>query len=321
MVRIKIVGAGQLGSRHLQALQAIEQPLDIHVIDTSPAALEVARERFRSVPSKVHHEIRFSSVIEPTNVTDVAIVATNADIRRAVTNQLLDASGVRYLVLEKLLFSRPEDYVGFESMLESCGTRAWVNCPMRMMVPYEQIRAELRGSPVNYRVTGSNFGLVTNAIHYLDHVAHLTGCPEFSVNHTGLDATPVKSKRVGFLELNGRLVADFADGSRCEVVCSADGDTPVLVEIFGRNARYIVRENEGCVWLSSAESGWAWSERSARISYQSELTTRIVETLLRENSCPLSPIGESISIHRQLLDGLMPVVRAALVDVNEYPFT
>lgn len=75
------------------------------------------------------------------------------------------------------------------------------------------------------------------------------------------------------------------------------------------------------MWFSGAENQWAWSERSTRIPYQSELTTRVVETLLKEDVCPLSPLGESILIHRQLLDGLMPVVRAAQSGINEYPFT
>jgi hypothetical protein len=233
---------------------------------------------------------------------------------------LLEVSAVRFLILEKLLFTRPGDRHAFQRVIDD-GLLAWVNCSMRMMPPYEAIRAELGTGPIDYRVSGSRYGLVTNAIHYIDHVAHLSGCTDFELDARGVEGLPVPSKRPGFLELNGRLVAHFADGSRCDVVCYADGAAPMLIEIFTPERRYVVRESEGRMWSASAEGQWSWEERDARIPYQSEMTTQVVESLLATGRCALSPLADSLRLHGLLLDPLVAELHRRQPAIEHFPFT
>lgn len=321
MNRIAIIGAGQLGSRHLQALRAIDTPLEIHVVEPSATSSQVARERYEATPSAAAHRIHFYADPESAGPLDLAIVATNSNVRRAVVEKLLDACGARMLVLEKLLFTQHADYGAVEGRLASAGAQAWVNCPMRVMPPYERIRESLGVGPIHYRVIGSQYGLVTNAIHYLDHVVHLTGCEEFVVDTAGLDKAPIASKRPGFLELTGTLLARFSDGSRCEVTCLPTGTLPVVVEISNDRHRFIVRESEGKLWQSSLDSKWAWEERDARIPYQSEMTTGVVKQLIAGGRCPLTPYATSARTHLQLLEPLLAFVRGTDPKVSGYPFT
>ena len=321
MFRIKIIGAGQLGSRHLQALKGVTQPLDIQVIDPSSTSLQVAQERYESVPSNQAHKIAFSTSFDRTDGTDVAIIATNSDVRRKALESLFGASKTKLLVIEKLLFNQRADYAEIESKLAETGAKAWVNCPMRVMPVYENIRANIAVTPISYRVTGSQFGLVTNAIHYIDHVAHLCGCSEFELDTSGLDGNTIPSKRPGFLELNGTLVARFADGSRCEITCYSTGTAPVVVEIFNEKYRYVVRESEEKLWHSGESSKWAWVEQDAPIPYQSQITTKVIESLLNTGDCGLTPYATSARIHLQLLDPLLELVRSQSPEKNGYPFT
>ena len=321
MKRIAIIGAGQLGSRHLQALKAIDTPLDIHVVEPSSASSQVARERYEATAAAAAHTIHFHASPESAGPLDAAIVATNSNVRRGVVEKLLDASGARVLVLEKLLFTEGDDYAAIEGRLANARAQAFVNCPMRVMPPYEHIRENLGGGPIHYRVTGSNYGLVTNAIHYLDHVVHLTGCNEFVVDTAGLDEAPIASKRPGFLELTGTLLARFADGSRCEVTSLAAGTVPVVVEISNERHRFIVRESEGKLWRSGQQAKWAWEEGDARIPYQSEMTTAVVKQLMATGTCLLTPFGVSSRTHLQLLEPLLAFVRGTDPKVTGYPFT
>ncbi|MEI7432036.1 MAG: hypothetical protein WCL27_16435, partial [Betaproteobacteria bacterium] len=321
MFKVKLIGAGQLGSRHLQALKGVKHPLDIQVIDPSAASLQVAKERYDAVPSALAHQISFSTSFDRTDSTDIAIVATNSDVRRKALESLFDASETKLLVIEKLLFNQRADYAVVESKLAKIGAKAWVNCPMRVMPVYEQIGVNIAATPISYRVTGSQFGLVTNAIHYIDHVAHLCGCTEFKLDTSGLDRTPIPSKRPGFLELNGTLVARFTDGSRCEITCYPSGTAPVVVEIFNEKTRYVVRESEGKLWLACEGSKWAWAEQDAPIPYQSQITTKVIESLLNSGDCGLTPYATSARIHLQLLDPLLELVRAQSPEINGYPFT
>ena len=321
MKRIAIIGAGQLGSRHLQALKAIDTPLDIHVVEPSASSSQVARERYEAIPGAAAHTIHFHAISESVGPLDAAIVATNSNVRRAVVEKLLDNGGARVLVLEKLLFTQREDFSAVEGRLAGAGAQAWVNCPMRVMPPYERIRESLGGGPIHYRVTGSQYGLVTNAIHYLDHVVHLTGCEEFVVDTSGLDKAPIASKRPGFLELTGTLLARFADGSRCEVTSLAGGTLPVVVEISNDRHRFIVRESEGKLWQSSQDSKWAWEEREAAIPFQSQMTTGVVRELIATGKCSLTPYAVSARTHLSLLEPLLAFVRGTDPKVTGYPFT
>jgi predicted dehydrogenase len=321
MFKIKIIGAGQLGSRHLQALKGVKQPLDIQVVDPSAASLQVAKERYEAVSSEQAHQISFSTSFDRTDATDVAIVATNSDVRRKALMSLFDASKTKLLVIEKLLFNQRADYAVVGSKLAETGAKAWVNCPMRVMPVYEQIRENIAVTPISYRVTGSQFGLVTNAIHYIDHVAQLCGCSEFELDTSGLDCNPIPSKRPGFLELNGTLVARFADGSRCEITCYPTGTAPVVLEIFNEKNRYVVRESEGKLWYSGESSKWAWLEQAAPIPYQSQITTDVIESLLSTGDCGLTPYETSVRIHLQLLDPLLELVRSQSPETTGYPFT
>jgi GFO/IDH/MocA oxidoreductase family protein len=325
MQSVVLIGAGQLGSRHLQALKGVETPLDIHVVEPSGDAARVARERYDAVEAKAAHRVTFHeavSAVPAITAIDVAVVATNADRRAEAVRMLLDRTRVRYLVLEKLLFARREDYAGIADRVAAAGARAWVNCSMRIMPTYERIRQELGGGPLHYRVTGSNYGLVTNAIHYLDHVVHLTRCESFALDTSGLDPRPIASKRPGFLELTGTLLARFTDGSRCDVTSFAAGAAPHLIEVTTPRARFIVREGEGRLWRSTEAQQWAWQESAAPIPRQSEMTTWLASDLLAKGECGLAPFAGSVKTHLQLLDPLQEFVRANAPQASTaYPFT
>lgn len=321
MFNIAIVGAGQLGSRHLQALKVVRHPLKIQVIDPSELSLKVAKERYDSVPSEKDHKISYSTHFEPSSGIDIAIVATNSNVRRKALDSLFNASLIKNLVLEKLLFNNRKDYEEVGDKLTQTGTKAWVNCPMRVMPAYEKIKATLSKSPISYRVSGSQFGLVTNAIHYLDHAVHLSGCENFELDTNCLNINPIESKRAGFLELNGALTARFADGSRCEVICYASGSAPVVVEIFNEKNRFFVRESEGKLWHSSENSQWAWLEQEAPIPFQSQITAGVVESLLTTGTCGLTPYATSTRVHLGLLDPLLEFLRMSSPETTEYPFT
>lgn len=318
---VKIIGAGQLGSRHLQALHAVKTPLYIEVIDPSPASLAVARERYEVLGENSIHRISFLPKLSGGQPTDIAIVATSSNVRRKVVQELLSVTPVKFAILEKLLFDVREDYAAVASLLDRSVTRAWVNCPMRVMPVYERIRANLQGAPVSYRVTGSQFGLVTNAIHYIDHVCHLTSCTDYQLVTDGLDKTPIASKRAGFLEFNGTLIARFTDGSQLEVVCYPNGNAPVVVEIFNATQRYIVRESEGKLWSSSCAAGWTWQQEDALIPYQSQITAGVVDSLLATGECGLAPYSVSAKLHLALLEPLLAVVQIKTPKAATFQFT
>jgi predicted dehydrogenase len=320
---IFIVGAGQLGSRHLQALKAVDEPLAITVIDPAAAALATARERYEAVPGGSGHRVRFLQEIPDAFApVDLAIVASNADARRAIVQRLLERGPVRCLILEKLLFDRREDYDEVPPLLRRAGVTTWVNCSMRTMPFYAAARVDFAAGPLLYTVAGSRFGLITNVIHYLDHIAYLTGELRFTLDTAGLLLPPVASKRPGFLELDGTLTARFANGCTGVFTCFPGGGLPVVVEICSPERRLICREGEGKAWVATAAAQWAWQELDAAIPYQSQMTAQVVRDILATGACDLVGLDDSVRLHLQLLEPLQQfLVAKGGAAGGRYPFT
>lgn len=322
---VYIIGAGQLGSRHLQALKAVPVPLSITVVDPNGSSLQTAKERYEAVQASnaPEHEMTFSQTIPAADAkVQLAVVATNANVRREVIEQTLAGNQVQYFILEKLLFQRKADYPAMEKLLSKRQVRAWVNCSMRTMPFYADLRKITDNGKVDLTVTGGQYGLVTNAIHYLDYIAYLTNCNDYSLDTSQLLPEVIPSKRPGFSELNGALYATFTDGSTAHLRCYPAGTAPTQVTVSNEYFRCISRESEKRAWLAEAKTEWKWQDIAADIPFQSAMTTKVVGELLASGSCPLTSFSESVRTHLQLLEPLQVFLQThGQESTDYYPFT
>lgn len=308
MLNAVIVGAGQIGSRHLQALALLAQPANIWIVDPSTQSLDVARERWLQVADRtVQHDVVFAQQMTdlPARI-DVAILATNANVRRAALEELLARSSVRFAVLEKVLFQSLQDLDDVQNWLDRSKTKAWVNCPRRMWSFYQDVRAMMMRSPLrNVSVEGSSWGLCCNTIHFLDLAAWIVGSADVDLQADGLDPEIIKSKRSGFIEMTGDLTGRWKNGPSLHVSSWAAGDSPFLLQLRGDDAIVIVREDEGRAWISERSSSWKWSERPLMQERQSQLSHVFVNSLVTTGNCDLTPYSESAALHRAMLKPML----------------
>ena len=134
MYQIVIIGVGRIGIRHLQALENIQLPISITLVDPSKQSLAIAKQRFEQVFEKIYiQQISYVPSIKLIkNAIDVAIIATTADIREQVIIELLMQKSVRFLILEKLVFQSVASFQRVQNLLWNQGINTWVNCPRRM---------------------------------------------------------------------------------------------------------------------------------------------------------------------------------------------
>lgn len=320
---IFIIGAGQLGSRHLQALKSVDTPLDITVVDPSNDSLKTARERYEGVPGVQTHRVAYLNDIPASfDAVDIAIVPSNSNVRRLIVETLLGNGHVRSIVLEKLLFDTKEDYQHIQQLFKERNVAAWVNCSMRTMPFYAGLKKQFEGAPFVYSVTGSQFGLITNAIHYIDHIAYLSGGNSYEIDTRMLQYPPIESKRKGFLEINGTLTVHFSNGSTGVFTCFPDGSLPIMVEIASPGTRVISKEWEGRALVSEKKVDWKWREVEAAIPFQSQMTTKVVTDILTKGVCDLVTYDESMITHLTLLEGISNFLRSRGEQRHQrYPFT
>lgn len=320
---ICIIGAGNIGSRHLQALAKVSNPLNIQIVDPSPDSLALAKTRYEEITPKKKHQLTFYRHLEEikSNI-DIAIIATTSNIRYAVTKQLLEQVNVKHIIFEKILFDKFDDYQNIAKLLTQKKVKAWVNCSRRTMPFYRSLKEAIQREKIQYIISGSEWGLACNAIHLIDHMAYLTDCYDFKIDTTNLNPNLIDSKRKGFLELTGTILVNFKDGSFGSFTCYPTGNSPTIMQILSAKFRCLTLETENKSYISTPKANWKWKLQNTPMLYQSEMTNNAVSSLLTSGSCQLTTFELSSKLHLQLFEPLLKFINSHSAKKYEsYPFT
>lgn len=308
MLNIAIIGAGQIGSRHLQALSQLNRITNIQIVDPNYKSLERARERFLQVQeNKYVQKVEYlKNIKDLSNNLELVIIATSSDVRREVIEKLLLQKKVRYVILEKVLFQKIKDFAVVNDLLMRNNVKIWVNCPRRMNDFYKKLKSKFKEvKRVDYRVSSSNMGIGCNSIHFLDLFVFLTGQINFVLFSDQLDSNIIMSKRPGFIEFTGTLYGTSSRGSNIAITSYLKGNAPLIISINSEVISCLIREGEGKAWISEKTNNWIWEEISFTMPYQSQLTNLVVQDILDTGNCDLTKYEESWDIHIPLLKSLI----------------
>lgn len=335
MATVAIIGAGQLGSRHLQSLKMLDGSTDVCVVEPRAEAAENAKQRWSEAASaNVVPTLRIlASISELPAVVDVAIIATTSRVRLQVLRELLQLRSVRFLVLEKVLFQDPLHYQQFATLASDSDVTTYVNCPRRLYGFYQELRELFRSSlPHTFEVTGGEWGLGCNAIHFMDLFvflasanAGLVGTNHLSVNaritESALDPIVCEAKRPGYVEffgnISGELRAEngivdrnllrpsFSQRTPQFRISSERGSRePHTIRISNSSHVYLIHELSSEI-ITTDSDHTILSTRKVQIPFQSQLTQHVVRDLLSHGCCGLTPFQQSQNLHLELLHALL----------------
>jgi predicted dehydrogenase len=300
MHRVAIVGAGQLGRRHLQGLLKSTQPLCVHVVDPSEASRRAVEEFTDSLDVRSPAPLHVHGTIDalPAEL-DVVVIATTANQRLDVMERLTRVCRVRHLVLEKFLFNDSEQYSRAASLIAANAVTAWVNTPRRHFGIYRDLRERTRDDRLlQFIVDGGDWGLCCNSVHFVDLLQFLTGATELRAMSARFDDGVLASKRDGYVELTGEIAGEV--GSAGFTIRSVRGSTKaVTVAAHYERETVLVAEGAGILWRVG--SGPV-ETTTFRLPYQSEMTGVIADQLLTSDTCDLTPFAESVAAHVPLLN-------------------
>lgn len=305
--RLALIGAGQVGSRHLQGLARLALPCEIDVVDTSRDSLKTALSRFEEMPTnQMIRAIRFHTSMDALpRVLDYVIVATSADVRLNVVQQLLDRATVRRLLLEKVLFQNLVDYALAGTLLAKHGVRCWVNCTRRVFPIYSDIREFFAGDLIRYyQVRGGGWGLGCNSVHFLDLLGMLTDDVPERLSARDLDLTLISSKRKDFFEFTGTLRGHFTRGTEVEITSLANSSARRLQTFRSERRACIVDEAAGVALFLATENTGSWERKDFRSLLTSEIATSLTTQILTQDSCDLSTFEQSVAYHLPLVETL-----------------
>ena len=296
MKTILIVGAGQLGSRHLQGVKLSANELDIWVYDLSRDSLKIAEERYNQIKSPNFKSVHFVNDFKNIPVCiDVAIIATSSKPRYCIVKELLYSHNIKFMVLEKFLFPRINDYEEIGFLLEQNGTRAFVNCTRRMFAVYSIIKENIDFTkPIVMEYRGKDWGLCCNSIHMIDIFMMLTNENDFDINIEELIPEVIDSKRSGYVELRGLINITTAKQNKLVLSSTIDFDEVPLIKIKNNDREIILNESTGELLIEKKRYCYP-------LAYQSAVSGIVVDSLLTLGTCPLTPYHTSANYHKLFL--------------------
>lgn len=311
---VLLIGLGNIGFRHLQGLASMAMDIRLVGVDLNPEAVKRASAAWLALPGA---QGVFTAAVPNVPTPDLAIVATSARGRDELTLGLL-GHDAKKLVLEKVVFDRPEAFARVQDGLDRHHAQAFVNCPRRLWPIYQRLES-LRlqaGGPIHLTVSGRALGFACNAVHFIDLLQFLSG--ESDVTATAKYVSlPWPSKRAGFFEV--WCDAKFSTPGGATLHLTVTPDAPETAEITAELSGDRISVTEAGGLLVSRNRG---TGTFGRAPFQSELSALFSAPLLLGREPSLPSLSVSAKAHRALFDVLIPSVQAAgLMDDGALPIT
>ena len=294
MQNILLVGAGNVGSRYLQGLSRVKLDLCITVVDLSDLSLKKAKKRWFDVGGdKSQHKTRWCNELpQDLDLIDLAIITTSAEGRADLIKQISKSVRVSYWILEKVLAqSKQELDIIQAATIDAKGT--WVNMVRRILDWHQQLKFKFcEQGPLKAKKIGGLWGLACNTMHFIDLISWWTGESLLSVNTSKLDPIWLKSKRPGYFEVTGELLAIFSGGT--ELILQSQPNTTEEV-------MYIELPNKN-IWSIDELNGVAFKSKKdffkGEFKLQSQLTEPLVTKILTSGICELTTLKQSSEQHQ-----------------------
>lgn len=278
---ILLIGVGNLGKRYLEAISKITIKLEIYLVD-------VIKENIDKTLKLCTHVIHSDDKLPEIKKIDLCIVSTCSDVRRQITEQIINKYEINYLILEKFLFQTEDDYYIIQKLIKEKNIKCWINCPRRTYYFYNMLKNNLNGQEIiKFKVIGNNWNMCSNLVHFLDLYTYLTN----EVKELELKCdTFFESKRASYYDMYGTVKST---DNIIEII-NTKNTCQLVKEIETKDYKYTI-VNDGCT-LSMKDENYSYT-----IPYLSTYMVLVITNILTTGNCELTPYDESMEIHLSVL--------------------
>ena len=299
MKNICLIGCGNVGKRHLQAILKIDN-INIDVVEPNNDSIKSSMELLPTFDNY------FSNIEDVTNNIDVCIIATKSDIRKKIILELIEKKNVKNIILEKIAFQSINDFNEIINLFKSKNIKCWINCHLRTEPVWNRVKEIINNRKINmiYEISKGD-GLISTGIHVLDLFCYLTSSSSCNLDFKHISDTILDSKHGGFIELDGDLIAK----SNKNTLLIKRRDNKIY-----HNCTIDIEGNMLSIKHTSKNGDGSWEDPICIIEnvnnetfpflWQSELTNLYVQDILDNNHCNLPSLNDSFNIHKELINNI-----------------
>jgi len=242
-----IVGCGNIGSRLLQSVSNVKVDGLTEIIALEPfrAAWDIARERFDQENKGGYALTLVDNAGDLPARASLIIFAMDARNRLSAMQDVLPRCQTPHILLEKILFTKWDEYQAARALIDQAGAKCWVNTSRNIWSGYQIFKDDLAGQSItDFTVSGSDWGLGCNAIHFLSAFEFISGDPITALSVAPGTAAILESKRAGYQELTGTLVGKSENGAVISVASLPEPGIPISVNVKTANSDWAVQEGK-----------------------------------------------------------------------------
>ena len=139
--KILIVGCGNIGSRHLQALTKLNGNVTVDIVEHDSNSIKLAKSRLDEAGyDKKYFKFNWHKNFQTLDgYSDLVIVATLSKDRVKLIEKLLKIGYSRFLI-EKLVCQSTSEYKYLLKIMKKFNAKGWVNTRCRYFKSYQKIK-------------------------------------------------------------------------------------------------------------------------------------------------------------------------------------
>jgi hypothetical protein len=321
VTKVLIIGAGEIGSRHLQGILKSNRKLSITIVDPNLESLQKSKIRAEEIKYRnLYTTINYRQMIPKNESFKICIISTNSDVRAKVTKELLANCFVKHIIFEKILFQKELDYKFISNLLKKNNTMAWVNCPRRTFFIYQEIKNTLdTENIIEMIVDGSSWDLASNSIHFIDLFSFFTNSSNFKITKSNFSNNIFNNKRgKDYYAVSGKIECRI-DNHYLTISCDENKKPNLFVKINNKKIDHYVDEFRGrykCNLNRLVET------QDIFFPYQSNTSAKLIDSLVDRNQCELTSFADSCNHHLPLIVEIRRHLSKILnKDLSECPIT
>ncbi|GAA0857203.1 hypothetical protein [Aliiglaciecola litoralis] len=297
MKRILLVGAGNLGSRHLQSIAKLEQPVNVVVVEPNIQAREIAKSRWQEIPTSAIHSLSFVSMNDLEPGFDIAVVATLSIDRLPIIKRLIELQ-VPNILSEKVIFQSVQLYQQALDFLATSNSQIYINYIYRFSNVIQDIQRECAKKVVNLDVNAGNVELGCNLIHYLDLGAFLNSGAD--ITKLEVDVLAVQNNNPRHTSLKsfyGVATAEYSNGAILRASLLDDPSIDYTLKATADSHQYLINETKRKAYFTDKP---LCEFDAPRVS---DTTLEVINSL-QQNRCVLPTLSDAFKVNQLMLDSL-----------------
>ncbi len=278
-MNVLVVGFGNMGCRHTQSLIEKYPENKYFIVEPNKDVYECNIKKIDVLYNRLFY---YDDILSLPDNIDFAVIATSAFPRYKITQALI-GKGVKYFLLEKIVFQSEQQFDEITNLLRMNDCLAYCNFVNRYFPNYIEIKNSfIQGSPMKMIVSGSDFGLGCNALHYVDLFEYITSSRVQLTSSKLVENLKPNRRGSIYKELLGQIIFTSRNGDT--LIISADENR------VGGNEIVILHNNNYDILNEESRTHVHYSEKKGvvrkefKILYTSFLTGVIYNDIIHGKS-------------------------------------